>query len=628
MENIITTDTENNAKLKQKALPFLPGNLGDVNEQKHILKMIAQVIPAVTPFVSQSDKDIWNKVFTGELSISTAIAHCAFHVDTILERVFYDEQTLKSFPEDVLLGAWIALDYYAYILKTEYSVNILQWQQYLSSVLLAESAPQEVTDDYDVTQPVVPDHVFEIPQTPKVSTAADPSHTVQKKTPGKKKTSGKEKTPGKKKAVSDHSETWFKKHGKKLALLLAVAVAIASVIAFLCSDVQQTKSAIKKIEEVTLDSEAQILQAEELYEALDKDQQEKVDNRSDLFAARAEYDSLVTEDAIESIGTVTLEKNDAIVFAEQLYNALSADAKNLVDNYKTLAAARNEYDRLDAAVKKAETSIDAIGTVTLKSGPKIEEARKNYDVLKKDKLEEYLEDKSATLVKAEKQYKELVSKDLYDTGMERYNEKRYEEAIQCFDSVIQDYSDTKPLEDAKKAKADSQIALAEQSYGQRDYYSTLKALNAVETKYHQQENYQKLHEKTVNAITKARPRSGAVIEGNAKWGYCYFNITAKDQDVCFKFQDTSNPTKFKMVFVRAGETTKVNLEDGTYSIKYTTGTYWYGKDHLFGDDGKFYGKGTADFETTRSGSWVYYWSFKLDMTDSSFLSYTIDANEF
>lgn len=623
MGNNITTDTENSAKLKANALPFLPRNLGDVNEQKKILNMIAHVIPTVAPFVRQADGDIWNKVLAGEMPISSAIAQCAFRVDTILENTTYDEQKLRSFPENDLLGAWIALEYYAYVLKTEYSFNILQCKQQLSNVLLTQPAPQVLPDDCGITQPVIPDSVSEtqpvdVQKIPEVQIATDPGNTPKKKTPKKKK----EKT------VHKHSGAWFKKNGKKLVTLAVVAVVIALLVAFFCSDVQQTKSAIKKIDTVTLDSEAQILQAEERYAALDAAQQEKVDNRSDLFAARVEYDSLVTEAAIDEIGTVTLERKDAIVHAEQLYDELSQDAKNKVDNHKTLTAARKEYDRLDAAVKKAETSINAIGTVTLNSGAKIDEARKNYDALKKDKLEKYLEDESSKLIKAEKQYKELVSKDLYDTGMAHHDGKRYEEAIKCFDSIIKDYADTNSLEEAKEAKANSQITLAEQSYGKRDYYTTLKTLKTVDNKYQQLETYKKLHEKTINAITKARPRSGAAIDGRVNWGYCYFNITAKDKDVCFKFVNTKDASKYKMVFVRAGETAKVNLENGTYSIKYTTGTYWFGKEHLFGDDGAYFGKGTADFTTSRSGNWIYYWSFKLDMTDSSFNSYTISANEF
>lgn len=625
MKNI-PTDMADNAILKQKALPFLPRNLGEIDSQKQILKMISLAFPEVAPFISQSDKEVWSKVQAGALSISTAIAQCAFHVDTILEKAFYNKKNVMSLAEKDLLGAWIALDYYAYVLKTEYSFNILQCRQHLTEALLAEPAPQTVIDDCPATEPVVPGPVIDKPQTidrtlPVVNTPRDSDPIGPKIIPDTVKVD-----PGK--PDPDHADSWFRMHGKKLVLLAAAVAAVILVIVFLCGDVQKTKSAIGKIGDITLDSEEQILNAEELYEGLDEDQQEKVSNRDDLFAARAEYDSLVTESAIDAIGTVTLERQDAIVHAEQLYDALSRDAKNLVDNYKTLTAARKEYDRLDTAVKTAEKSIDAIGTVTLSSGPKIEEARKDYDALKKDNLEKYLADKSSTLINAEKQYRELVSQDHYDTGMEHFNSKRYEDAIPCFDTVITDYSDTALLESARKAKADSQIALAEQSYSKRDYQATLKALNAVEAEYQQQENYQKLQEKTISAITKARPKNGATIAGNAKWGYCYFNITAKNQDVCFKFVNISDSTKYKLVFVRAGETAKVNLENGIYSIKYTTGTYWFGKDQLFGDDGKYFSKGTADCSTSRSGNWIYYRAFTLDMNSSSFQSSPISADAF
>ena len=134
--------------------------------------------------------------------------------------------------------------------------------------------------------------------------------------------------------------------------ILALAVVLIAILAagFLFSKTRRTEVSIRKIGTVTLESEALILEAEEHFDGLSENQQEKISNRDLLFAARAEYDSLVAEDAIGKIGKVTLESADAITGAEEIYAALSRDAKNLVDNYKTLTAARKEYDRLDAAV--------------------------------------------------------------------------------------------------------------------------------------------------------------------------------------------------------------------------------------------------------------------------------------
>ena len=101
-------------------------------------------------------------------------------------------------------------------------------------------------------------------------------------------------------------------------LLLAKAISDMNKGEF--AKVEQT---ISRIGTVTLDSEEEILNAEELYDALDSDQQEEVDNIDELFTARAEYDALVTDDAIEAIGTVTMDSKAAIEKAEALYDALS-----------------------------------------------------------------------------------------------------------------------------------------------------------------------------------------------------------------------------------------------------------------------------------------------------------------
>lgn len=651
--NRIHTDKEASAALKQKALPYLPRNLGDVTAQKQILTMIVQVAPAVASYAAEADRTLWADVANAKLPINHAIAQCAYQTNHHLGSGTAHSANLHSLPEDTLLKAWIALDYYTYVLKEEYTRNLRYLQQQIAEVLLTPGS------SHAQNHPAA--NAFEVlPETLIVSEAPDleePQTKLKKREkPGKNENvikgdnisnieqSGKKEKKQKAPKQDHKAEASGKakkdkavsgqKSGRKGTMIIAIAVSAVLVLvisltaAFLFSDTRKTEASINNIGTVTLESEKSILKAEELYAALTESQQAKIDNRNVLFSARAEYDSLVAEAAIDAIGKVTLESNAAITHAEEVYEALSRDAKNLVDNYKTLTAARKEYERLDTAVANASAAIDAIGKVSLDSSKKIEEARAAYDALAKDDLQKYLEDKASTLKIAEKEYRRLVSQDLYDTGISHSENQRYDEAIACFDTIIAEYSDTSVARSARESRAECQIALAEQAYGKRDYYTAMKALNAVEAAYHSLDSYRQVRDNVTRSLNSTRPSNSASIDGYLSWGQCYFNITAPDQDICLKIQNTSDSTKYKLVYIRAGQTAKINVADGTYVLKWVTGEYWYGKEHMFGDEGQYKSLYTVTFTTTRSGNWIHYQYLELDLADTSLFPSSIKADEF
>ena len=622
MIHITETDTAN---LKQKALPYLPRNLGAPESQRQIMRMIAQIVPELNAYEAVTNRTVWPEVSAKKLPVNQAIAQCAYQTNNIIGSAFPNKQMLEYQSEISLLQAWIALDYYGYVLKAKYSVNILKLQNQIAEILLTENFDKEhivPVHDYDLTAPVKP---IEVSISPSLQENADNmpltlSESFDEPLP----------KPVKKQKVPKSSTSRKTMRSKKLLIpaLLVLVVLFAAV--FLFNAVNQTQSAIRKIGTVTLESEDVIVTAEQKYDGLAEDQQSKVSNRDQLFSARAEYDRLVAEDAISQIGKVTMESNEAIIHAEQLYDALSVTSRDLVTNYKTLTAARKEYTRLENAIKKATDNIDAIGKVTLQSGSKIQSARESYDVLKKDNLQSYLSAKVSVLTSAEKEYDQLVSQDLYDTGLSHHQKSDYAEAINCFDSIITDHPNSGVLENAKTAKAGSQIALAEQSHGKRDYYTAMKTLDAVDAKYQTQENYIQVKDKVVSALTKARPQNKASLGGNIDWGYCYFKISGGDQDTLFKFQNEKDPSKYKLVYIRAHEEAEIKLKDGFYNVKLATGQYWYDKELLFGDDTVYeaYMLNPVEFSTTYSGNWVYFHGYKLDMTSALFLTEPIKASEF
>ena len=92
------------------------------------------------------------------------------------------------------------------------------------------------------------------------------------------------------------------------------------------------------------------------------------------------------EQAIDKIGTVTLESKADIEAARAAYDTLSPEAQAQVSNYEVLTAAEEklaalQYESDQAAAREVDKKIDAIGKVTLESEADIKAARTAYDKL-------------------------------------------------------------------------------------------------------------------------------------------------------------------------------------------------------------------------------------------------------
>ena len=146
--------------------------------------------------------------------------------------------------------------------------------------------------------------------------------------------------------------------------------------------------------EITLDFGDMIREATELYDALsdmDKDIIAYWELTEILESAQAAYDALKADqdaadavmELIGAIGTVTLQKENAIVAARNAYNGLDDTRKALVTNLSVLTAAESTLAQLkeEAAVAEVVGLIDAIGEVTLEKGNAVTAAREAFDAL-------------------------------------------------------------------------------------------------------------------------------------------------------------------------------------------------------------------------------------------------------
>ena len=208
--------------------------------------------------------------------------------------------------------------------------------------------------------------------------------------------------------------------------------------------VENVKTKIDGIGEVTLSSSSTIKAARTAYNALTDDQKKQVTNYDVLEAAEKKLSDLQVENVknkIDGIGEVTLSSSSTIKAARSAYNALTADQKKQVTNYDVLQKAESELSDLQKA-DAVVTKIKNIGTVTLKSESKIKQARTAYNKLT---------DKQKTLVtnydvleKAEKDLADLkaadqVSKNITNIGtVTLESEEKIKTARDSYDALTDD----------------------------------------------------------------------------------------------------------------------------------------------------------------------------------------------
>lgn len=178
------------------------------------------------------------------------------------------------------------------------------------------------------------------------------------------------------------------------SVIVIIAVIVISIIIFGKSpEVRNVESLIRKIDEITLESDSAINTAEQAFNKLSDEEKKQVKNADVLEDARQKYDDLVIvdqemkkaqdiDDMITKIGQVTLNSAKNITDARKAYDQAENSVKERVKKYEDLEKA--EQILSDLQVSNVIDAINAIGDVTLESKQKIINARELYDSLKVD----------------------------------------------------------------------------------------------------------------------------------------------------------------------------------------------------------------------------------------------------
>ncbi len=175
---------------------------------------------------------------------------------------------------------------------------------------------------------------------------------------------------------------------RTVAIVISMILAV-SLAGCKSEEAKNADAMIDAIGEVTLESEEAITAAEEAVDELSAEDKEDV-NVDKLTEAREAYEQLVLEDkakkveeAIDAIGEVTLESGPAIESAQEAYDDADSEVRELVANYGKIEAARAALHQLEIKdeASKIEEAINVIGEVqyTDESLTAIEKAEKAYN---------------------------------------------------------------------------------------------------------------------------------------------------------------------------------------------------------------------------------------------------------
>ncbi len=542
--------------LKQRAAQYMPRDPNTAEAQQTLLTMIEGVLPPVSVCIKMAQTQLWPRMNNQEITPVQVAQVCADNIEKMIGITKVENLKLETCDPDKLVKAWGALAYFQKHSRSQGRV-LSAFRNQIASVLMnrefsvnnggAVHSATQVTGNTNTT----------------VITRELP---VQKKSGTEK--GGNTADLGKKENHSRNDHRSQKSGGKKPVALIAIILVIMLVAGF-------------------------------------------------LFYQTSRINSV--EAAIDEIGTVTMESLAAIEAAEQSYGELSESLRDKVENAAVLTEARAEYERLDGKIREAVDAINAIGTVSLNSEKKIKTARTAYDALESDNLTGYVEEEYKTLTSAEELYQKYFVDSLYDSASASYQAGDYQKALAAYDAILAQYPQQSAAKLAKKDAADCLVQLAKAAYDEANYETAINNLKKARENYEDSEANQTLQKKVEEKLKKLRPSNGEIIEKNLSWGYGELSVTAGTHDICYKLVSKTDPDKMVMIFVQAGKSKSVKIKNGEYSLYYTSGEYWYGDDVGFGSDATYKKyTGTLEYSTHTEGNYIYYTVYELELfTDTT-----------
>ena len=168
--------------------------------------------------------------------------------------------------------------------------------------------------------------------------------------------------------------------------------------------IERVEKKIQSIKTITEESGNAINAAREAFDRLAPELQGAVSNKDTLSKAEETFEQLAIQtvtDAINQIGAVSLDNEDAIIAAEKAYNKFDESIQQKIENRDVLFAAEETLTQLK--IEKAQSAIEEIGNVTLGSKAVIDAANAAFNSIP-----------TASRIKVENREKLTKAKETYD----------------------------------------------------------------------------------------------------------------------------------------------------------------------------------------------------------------------
>lgn len=320
--------------------------------------------------------------------------------------------------------------------------------------------------------------------------------------------------------------------------------------------------------------------------------------------------------AIDAIGTVTMDSLEQIQEADNLYAGLTEEEKAAVTNKDLLDQAKAEYARQKALIQAASDAIDAIGIgpITINTTPTIAQARTAYDAAAPYDINDSLSNQAQVLLDAETQLQQVIGEaELLLSEILSLREAGHYLSIE---TLAEPYVRYLPEGELKTQLATIVVeALCAEAREQHDRGNSLKAMTALSRCANYASSCSsdawtaclQLQERYQEALAQNTPSNATILNRTYNAGRNTFTVTVGSSDTCIKLELVNDPEKYVMFYVKANETAKIMLLNGTYRVKYTAGPTWYGEKDMFGPDATYLMlEETVEFSGYTTATHVYW----------------------
>lgn len=327
---------------------------------------------------------------------------------------------------------------------------------------------------------------------------------------------------------------------RKLFVIGFIVIAFAVVFFFANRLTPEEKYQVNKVEglisnigEVQLYSGNVIQEAQEAFDAMTSKCQRKVKNKKTLSESYATWNYLKAKNVseqIDAIGEITLDRTISLHLAENNYNALTDEQKELVSNFHLITEAKEKLSAL--RIERVESLIDSIGSITIDSETKqkISSAQQYYNDALTSEEQELVQNYSV-LQTAYHQYGELAVQNCIDQI------DKIEEVTLASEELIENATNARILVWNEYA---SQITNLDHYLQAKKEFETLRA---AEIERQKALSTGQTFTTSKWSISYSRSRLSSQILPNNTSGYYYYKVCDDDSifvDLIFKIKNITS----------------------------------------------------------------------------------------